>query len=204
MIPELALATKLERHGALFAARQEAKRIVEALLFSSSSPLPFVKIRQIINQATSCTSRELLTLIQELKVEYESQQRAFEITEIAEGFALRTRREFGPYVDQLFGHRRPERLSQAATEVLAIIAYRQPITRPQVEALRGVDCSGVIQSLLERQLIEAVGRLETPGRPTLYGVTKQFLEHFGLKSLADLPSGGDQTSKEKMELTFEA
>jgi segregation and condensation protein B len=178
----------LERHSLMFSARLEAKRVVEALLFASSTPLPFAKIRHIVEQVHPFTPRELLTLIQELQIEYESQQRAFEIIEIAEGYALRTRREFGAYVDQLFGNKRPEKLSQAATEVLAIIAYRQPITRPQIEALRGVDSSGVLQSLLERQLVEAVGKLETPGRPTLYAVTSQFLEHFGLKSLADLPS----------------
>lgn len=177
----------IERHGELFAIRLEAKRVLEALLFSSREPLAFSKIRQIIEEILPCTPRELLILIQELKIEYESQQRAFELVEIAEGFVLRTRREYGAYVDQLFGQRRPERLSQAATEVLAIIAYRQPITRPQIEALRGVDCSGVVQSLQERQLIEPVGRLETPGRPTLYGVTRQFLNHFGLKSLEELP-----------------
>ncbi|MDP1835077.1 MAG: SMC-Scp complex subunit ScpB [Chlamydiales bacterium] len=178
----------LERHSLMFSARLEAKRVVEALLFASNTPLPFAKIRHIVEQVHPFTPRELLTLIQELQIEYESQQRAFEIVEIAEGYALRTRKEFGSYVDQLFGNKRPEKLSQAATEVLAIVAYRQPITRPQIEALRGVDSSGVLQSLLERQLVEAVGKLETPGRPTLYAVTHQFLEHFGLKSLADLPS----------------
>lgn len=178
----------LERHGVMFSARTEAKKIIEALLFASNTPLPFAKIRQIVDELHSFTPRELTTLIQELKIEYDSQQRAFELAEIAEGYALRTRKEYGGYVDQLFNQRRPEKLSQAATEVLAIIAYRQPITRPQIEALRGVDSSGVLQSLLERNLIEPVGKLETPGRPTLYGVTQQFLQHFGLRSLADLPA----------------
>lgn len=178
----------LERHGVMFSARTEAKKIIEALLFASNTPLPFAKIRQIVDELHSFTPRELTTLIQELKIEYDSQQRAFELAEIAEGYVLRTRKEYGGYVDQLFNQRRPEKLSQAATEVLAIIAYRQPITRPQIEALRGVDSSGVLQSLLERNLIEPVGKLETPGRPTLYGVTKQFLQHFGLRSLADLPA----------------
>ncbi len=179
----------LERHGVLFSAKLEAKRVIEALLFASNSPLPFGKVRQIVSEVHPFTPRELLMLIQELKVEYEHQQRAFELVEIAEGFALRTRGSYGAYVDQLLGHKRPEKLSQAATEVLAIIAFRQPITRPQIEALRGVDCSGIVQSLAERNLIEAVGKLESPGRPTLYSVTKQFLQHFGLRSLEELKEG---------------
>lgn len=183
----------VERHGTLFSSKLEAKRVIEALLFASNTPLAFGKIRQIVENVHPFTARELLILIHELKLEYEHQQRAFELVEIAEGYALRTRSDYGTYVDQLMGHKRPERLSQAATEVLAIIAFRQPITRPQMEALRGVDCSGVLQSLLERQLIEAVGKLESPGRPTLYGVTKQFLEHFGLRNLEDLKALPNQT-----------
>ncbi len=176
----------VERHGALFSNKLEAKRVIEALLFASNVPLAFGKIRQIVETVHPFTPREVLVLIHELKLEYEHQQRAFELVEIAEGYALRTRGDYGVYVDQLMGHKKPERLSQAATEVLAIIAYRQPITRPQMEALRGVDCSGVLTSLLERQLIEPVGKLESPGRPTLYAVTKQFLHHFGLRHIDDL------------------
>lgn len=177
----------LERHRTLVTMRSQIKQIIEAVLFAGSTAVPFQKLRRIVESSCPCNPRELLTLIEELKLEYECQQRAFELVEIAEGFALRSRKEFSSYIDQLLGQKKPEKLSTAATEVLAIIAYRQPITRPQIEALRGVDCSGVVQSLMERGLIEPVGKLETPGRPTLYGVTKRFLEHFGLRSLNDLP-----------------
>lgn len=168
--------------------RQHAKRIIEALLFASSDPLPFNKIREVVDTFTQLKPRFLRDLIIELQQEYLSQQRSFRLEEIAEGFILRTCEEYGPYIDLLYRNKRAEKLSQASAEVLAIIAYRQPITRPQIESIRGVDCSGVVQNLLERQLIEPVGRLEAPGRPTLYGITKDFLKHFGLRSLGELPS----------------
>lgn len=168
--------------------RQQAKRIIEALLFASSDPLPFNKIREIIDSFQPLKPRLLRDLINELQQEYLSQQRAFRLEEIAEGFLLRTCEEYSVFLDLLHRNKRTEKVSQASAEVLAIIAYRQPITRPQVEAIRGVDCSGIIQNLLERQLIEPAGRLEAPGRPTLYGTTKDFLQHFGLKSAQDLPN----------------
>ena len=166
--------------------RQQAKRIIEALLFASSDPLPFVKIREIVDSFQPLKPRLLRDLINELQQEYLSQQRAFRLEEIAEGFLLRTCEEYSPFLDLLYRNKRTEKLSQASAEVLAIIAYRQPITRPQIEAIRGVDCSGIIQNLLERQLIEPSGRLEAPGRPTLYATTKDFLQHFGLRSAEEL------------------
>lgn len=166
--------------------RQQAKRIIEALLFASSDPLPFNKIREIIDSFQPLKPRLLRDLINELQQEYLSQQRAFRLEEIAEGFLLRTCEEYSVFLDLLYRNKRTEKVSQASAEVLAIIAYRQPITRPQIEAIRGVDCSGIIQNLLERQLIEPSGRLEAPGRPTLYTTTKDFLQHFGLRSTQDL------------------
>lgn len=166
--------------------RQQAKRIIEALLFASSDPLPFNKIREITDSFQPLKPRVLRDLINELQQEYLSQQRAFRLEEIAEGFLLRTCEEYSVFVDLLHRNKRTEKVSQASAEVLAIIAYKQPITRPQVEAIRGVDCSGIVQNLLERQLIEPIGRLDAPGRPTLYGTTKYFLQHFGLKSTEDL------------------
>lgn len=167
--------------------RQHAKRIIEALLFASSEPLPFAKIREIVDTIYPLKPRLLHDLIIELQQEYLSQQRAFRLEEIAQGFMLRTCEEYSGFIDQLFRNKRTEKLSLASAEVLAIIAYRHPITRPQIEAIRGVDCSGIIQNLLERQLIEHVGRLEAPGRPSLYGITKDFLKHFGLRDLQELP-----------------
>ena len=107
---------------------------------------------------------------------------------------MRTCEEYSPFVDLIHRNKRTEKLSQASAEVLAIIAYRQPITRPQIEAIRGVDSSGILQNLLERQLIEPTGKLEAPGRPTLYGTTKDFLQHFGLRSAEELASKRDSTT----------
>jgi len=169
--------------------KQHAKRIIEALLFASSDPLSFNKIREITDTFQPLKPRVLRDLIIELQQEYLSQQRAFRIEEIADGFLLRTCEEYSNFVDLLNRNKRTEKLSQASAEVLAIIAYKQPITRPQIEAIRGVDCSGIIQNLLERQLIEPTGKLEAPGRPTLFGTTKDFLQHFGLRNTEELSNG---------------
>jgi segregation and condensation protein B len=168
--------------------RQHAKRIIEALLFASNDPLSFTKIREVVDTYEPLKPRVIRDLLMELQEEYLSQQRAFRLEEIAQGFLLRTCEEYSPYINILYRNKRTEKLSQASAEVLAIIAYRQPITRPQIEAIRGVDCSGIMQNLLDRQLIEGVGKLEAPGRPTLYGITKDFLKHFGLRDIAELPT----------------
>lgn len=168
--------------------RQHAKKIIEALLFASSGPLSFNKIREAVDTFQPLKPRLLRELIIELQHEYLSQQRAFRLEEIAQGFILRTCEEYSPYLAVMHRNKRTEKLSQASAEVLAIIAYRQPVTRQQIESIRGVDCSGIVQNLLERQLIEAVGKLEAPGRPALYGITNGFLEHFGLRDLQELPA----------------
>jgi segregation and condensation protein B len=168
-------------------ARLKVKQVIEALLFASSEPVTFQKIREVADTIHPFRPKVLAEILHELETEYLSQQRAFKLEEIGQGFMLRTRKEFAPYIEQLYRNKRGEKLSQAAFEVLAIIAYRQPITKPHIEAIRGVDSTGIVQSLLERQLIEPVGRLEAPGRPTLYGITKDFLTHFGLKDLKELP-----------------
>lgn len=160
------------------------KRILEALLFASSDPLPLEKLSEV----TELSTKEVRSLLEELKTEYDTEERAFQLEEIAEGFILRSREAFNPYIAQLHPGRRRARLSHAVAEVLAIVAYRQPITRPQIESIRGVDSSGHVQQLLERGLVEALGKLEVPGRPTLYGVTKEFLQHFGLRDLDELPA----------------
>ncbi len=165
----------------------QIKRIIEALLFASKEPLPLIKIREVIEAYYPLKPRLIRNLIGELQQEYEAQKRSFKIGEVAQGFILITLKEYSCYIDQLYRNKRTEKLSQASSEVLAIIAYRQPVTKPQIEAIRGVDSSGTLQNLLERGLIEAVGKLEAPGRPTLYGITKDFLTHFGLKDLSALP-----------------
>src|SRR5580692_6523260 len=155
--------------------RLQVRRVIEALLFACSEPLTLDKIREVTDTIQPLPPREVRALIQALQDDYYFQKRAFRIEEIGQGFVLRSCEEFHPYIEQLFRNKRAEKLSHAAAEVLAIIAYRQPITKPQVDAIRGVDCSGVVQALLERQLIQPVGKLEAPGRPTLYGTTKDFL-----------------------------
>lgn len=162
------------------------KRVVEALLFTYSDPLSLIKIREITDTILILRPKQLKEIIEELKQDYIAQQRAFRLEEIAQGYILRTHEEYAPYLILLHRQKRIEKLSSAATEVLAIIAYRQPITRPQIDAIRGVDSSGTLTQLLERNLIESQGKLDAPGRPTLYGTTKEFLKHFGLKNLEEL------------------
>lgn len=162
------------------------KRVIEALLFASPDPLPLTKIREVTGTILPLRPRQLRQILDELKQDYLAQQRSFKLEEIAQGYVLRTYEEYAPYLDLLYRQKRWEKLSHASTEVLAIIAYRQPITRPQIDAIRGVDSSGSLMQLLERQLIHPVGKLEAPGRPTLYGTTHEFLKHFGLKDLSEL------------------
>lgn len=181
---EAHLETLSERH---YKTRShEIKRIVEALLFSTGDALPLSKLKEIVSTAYPITNRDLEKLIQELSEEYRKEERAFQIEEIAGGYLMRTVELMGPFVALLHQDRRKESLSRAAMEVLAITAYRQPITRREIEGIRGVDCSGTVASLLERGLIEPVGRKNAPGKPIQYGITKLFLQHFGLKDLQDL------------------
>lgn len=167
--------------------RAKAKRVIEALLFSTNEPLSFVKIREITDTIYPFKPRVLREIIDELQNDFISKQLVYRLEEIAQGFLLRTSEEFGPYLNLLYRNKRIEKLSQAAAEVLAIIAYRQPVTRPQIDSIRGVDSTGVLQALLERQLVEPLGKLEAPGRPMLFGITKDFLKHFGLRDLQELP-----------------
>ncbi len=167
--------------------QQEIKQIVEALLFASSEALPLTKLHDIVSTYAPLSLHLLKKLILELREEYIIQQRAFSLEENAQGYLLRSQEKYSSYIDLLYRHKRLEKLSPAATEVLAIVAYKQPITKIQLEAIRGVDCSGSLQNLIERQLIECVGKLEVPGRPLLYGTTKEFLGYFGLKDITQLP-----------------
>lgn len=172
--------------GTTLTRREEIQRILEALLFSSNEPLSIEKIKEIINIVYPIRSLEIKAILNRLNQEYREQKRGFTIESIAGGYHMRTVEEVSPFVQQLHQDRRGEKLSRPATETLAIIAYKQPITRAEIEMIRGVDCSGVLLSLGERGLIEKVGRLEVPGRPSQYGITKRFLKHFGLKDVQDL------------------
>lgn len=191
-LPGLFESTETQQNPVLYQQQAErrvrihVKRIIEALLFASNEPIPFNKLREITDTVEPLKPRIIRELIQELAEEYMVQQRSFRLEEIAQGFILRTCQEYGPYIEMMYRNKRTEKLTSAAAEVLAIIAYKQPVTRPQIEAIRGVDSSGIVQNLLERQLIEPLGKLEVPGRPTLYGITKDFLKHFGLRDLEEL------------------
>lgn len=137
------------------------------------------------------TEQQVIAAIAELNRRYDETGRAFTISERARGWRIFTRVEFGDFVRQLFPGRRPERLSAPAMETLAIIAYRQPITKAAIEAVRGVSCDGMLQKLLDRELVRIGGRAELPGRPLLYETTDLFYEHFGIRSIDDLPNAGE-------------
>jgi segregation and condensation protein B len=163
------------------------KRIIEGILFVTDEPISLCKIQNILESTHPLKLEELRQIINELKNEYVQQNRAFRLEEIANGYLLRTCEDLNAFIELLFKNFKKEKLSHSAAEVLAIVAYRQPITRPQIEEIRGVDSSGSVYTLIERQLIEPVGKLEVPGRPTLFGVTNRFLQHFGLRDVSDLP-----------------
>jgi segregation and condensation protein B len=156
--------------------------IIEALLFAADKPVPLKQLAQI----AGLQPREALAEIDVLREEKE-RIGALQIVEVAGGWQIVTKPEYSSFIRQLREAPR-QRLSRAAFEVLAIVAYRQPATRAEIEALRGVDCAGSLQFLLEKKLITFAGRKEAPGRPWLYATTTQFLDNFGLRDIADLPS----------------
>ncbi|MFA0740641.1 MAG: hypothetical protein DFNUSKGM_000748 [Candidatus Fervidibacter sacchari] len=161
--------------------REQLKKALECVLFVAIKPLPLEEVARILQVPLD----EALMLLNELAVEYERRS-GLAIVEVAGGWRMVTRPEFAPYIARLHPPQRI-RLSRGSLEVLAIIAYHQPITRPEIEQLRGVDSSAAIQSLLEHGLIQVVGYKETVGRPRLYATTPKFLELFGLRSLDELP-----------------
>ncbi|MEQ9401925.1 MAG: SMC-Scp complex subunit ScpB [Longimicrobiales bacterium] len=161
-----------------------AHQIVEAVLFAADAPLT---AEEIARADESLDEDAVEQALQFLRAEYDDAERAFQVVEVAEGYQVLTRPEFAPYLERFDNVPRPSRLSGPALETLAIIAYRQPLGRVEIEYIRGVGASGVIKTLQDRQLIEVVGRAEGLGRPLLYGTTKEFLQHFGFRSLEDLP-----------------
>lgn len=170
----------------------ERKRIIEALLFASQDRLTISRIQAIL--ATD-DHRGILNDIQTLQREYENSNRAFQIVEVAGGYQFRTRPELAPWLVKL-RRQRSTYVSQASLETLAIIAYRQPVTRAEIEYIRGVDCGAVLRGLLEKGLLKILGRKDGPGRPLLYGTSKRFLEVFSLRDLSSLP---DLREIEEME-----
>jgi segregation and condensation protein B len=163
---------------------EPVESIIEALLFASDSPLSPDKIQAVLKEITLDQIEEIINSLNE---KYRTEGHSFAIKKIARGYQMYTLPDFAPWIKALFSHNRREKLSQQSLEVLAIVAYKQPIVKSDVDRLRGVNSEGPIFTLLDRKLITIVGRKPAPGRPLLYGTTQEFLTHFGLKDLDDLP-----------------
>jgi segregation and condensation protein B len=176
----------------------ELKQIVGALMFVSKQPLSVTDIRRVLVQVAEvwggntkdfagATEADLQVVIDRLRADLAEKHLGLHVTEVANGFRFENDSSCGPWLRHLLERGRPSRLSRPALETLAIIAYRQPVLRSEIEAVRGVQVDQIIRNLLEMQLIKIVGRSELPGRPWQFGTTQKFLEHFGLKNLTDLP-----------------
>ena len=173
--------------------REDLKSIVESLLFVADGPLTLHRLCEVIEDADKDA---IAAVLRDLQAEFENGRRGVRLAEVAGGYQLRTAAVNADWIKKLLGGR-PARMSRATLETLAIIAYRQPITKAEIEAIRGVDVDGVVNTLLERNLIRAVARKDVPGRPFLYGTTPEFLQLFNLKDLSHLP-----TLKEMEEITL--
>ena len=159
-------------------------RVVEALLFASDAPVEASRLQEVLGLGAPSEARELVEV---LRRSLESEGRALQVVEVGGGFRLVTRPEVAPWLVKLARSRTRSRLSRPALETLAIVAYRQPVSRPEVDAVRGVNSEGVLDNLLDRRMIRIAGRKDSPGRPFLYETTRDFLVAFGLRDLSDLP-----------------
>src|SRR5687767_2433389 len=166
--------------------KDQAKKVVEALLYMTDHPLTEDEILEVIGEK-ELTTPELRDLIKEVAEQYDASGSPLSVVDVAGGVQIATRAEIAPWIKRLYRDRLTVRLSTSALETLSIIAYKQPITRSDIEQIRGVEVTGVMETLLERRLIKVVGRKETIGRPLLYGTTIEFLRQFGIKHLAELP-----------------
>ncbi len=175
-------------------AQPPLKHVLEALLFSSNRP---IGTRRLSDLSGAEDGHQVRRLIQELGEEYEREGRAFAVEEIGGGFQMLSRPAFAPWIQKLHQRQQEESLSQAALETLAVVAYRQPVNRAEVEDIRGVHCGHMLRSLVDKRLIKVVGRADELGRPMLYGTTRQFMEAFGLRSLKDLPRREELTGEEE-------
>lgn len=167
------------------ATREELKPVIEALLFIADEPLPFKQLYRVLGSVSEDDARAAL---EELRADYDARNGGLEIREIAGGWRISTRPQHHEFVRKYLKSRPSARLSLPALETLAVIAYKQPITIPEILEIRGVSSSSAIKTLLEKRLIVTRGRKETVGRPMLYGTSKEFLIQFGLKDLSELPS----------------
>jgi segregation and condensation protein B len=166
-------------------------RILEAVLFASDSPVEFSRLLGIIE---SPSQRDLKDMVETLNREYETEGRTFRIMEVAGGYQFETLPQYGQYVERLYRSKGRQKLSRAALETLAIVAYKQPVSRVEIDALRGVDSDASVRTLQSRELIEVVGRSEALGKPLLYGTTKEFLRYFGLSDIKALPGADELAS----------
>lgn len=164
----------------------ELKKVIEALLFSAPNPLNLNQIQSAFADEDRPEKQAIRAAIETIREEY--RERPIELAEVASGYRFQVRREWSPWVARLLAEK-PPRYSRALLETLAIIAYKQPVTRGDIEEIRGVSVSSnIVHTLLEREWIRSVGHKEVPGRPSLYATTRQFLDYFNLKSLAELPT----------------
>ncbi len=164
--------------------KDQAKNIIEAMLFVSDKPLFVNEIKGVLEDFKPQDVKEVIA---ELTKEYEDTSRAFRIKEIAGGYQITTDPSLAPWLKKLYKTSGVDRLTGPSLETLAIVAYKQPATKPEIEAIRGVNVDGVLKTLIEKNLVKITGRRETPGRPILYGTTQEFLQYFGLNSLQELP-----------------
>lgn len=180
----------------------ELKMIVEALIFSADQPIPEYLISNILGNASG--DADIGKLIKEIAEDYSKREGPVELRFIAGGWQFSTKKEYGSWVRKLYKDRTTLKLSNSALETLAVIAYKQPVTRSEAEEIRGVEVAGVLETLLERKLIRIVGRKETVGRPLLYGTTQEFLKHFGLSHLSELPAIEELAPPEQAPLEMPA
>lgn len=163
---------------------KDVKAVIEAIIFASESPLAVGKIREVLGEIER---NEIIDVLHALMVEHNERNGGFYLKEVAGGVQFRTRDDLGVWVKKL-KRTRPAKLFPAAMETLAVVAYRQPVVKSEIDRVRGVDAGGALSGLLEKELVRMVGRKDVPGRPILYGTTKKFLEVFDLKSLSELPT----------------
>lgn len=187
--------------------REKIKAIIENLLLAADEPVSPETLQQVLADGTAVD--ELRDILEELRGDYESKN--LQIVEVAEGYQLGTRPDYFEWIRRFLKLDKTFRLSQPALDTLSIIAYKQPLTRAEVEEIRGVDSSGVIKTLLEKKIIGPAGRKEVPGKPIMYKTTKKFLEYFGLRDLSELPTLEDfseeiegEEEPQQGELSFEA
>jgi len=169
-------------------SQDNTKAVIEAMIFANEKPLAIEQIKKVLDNLESADIRKI---IEELRDGYAASGRGIRIVEVAGGFQMLTAPDFASFLKKLYKQRRVEKLSKPALETLAIIAYKQPVTKLEIQSLRSVNIDGVVSSLVEKGLIRIAGRKKAPGRPFVFGTTRQFLEYFGLKSLEELPKMED-------------